>query len=127
MRRKHNDDRYFKCELESESERESEIAGRRVASKARSEPSERERERRSDSPPTGERERERDDRDGRTTRRRENGGKVRRSIGIEIESQEFFIRATLHGARIARNPRGATARPSRQGAAPTPDPILRGV
>lgn len=53
--------------------------------------------------------------------------KVRRSIGIEIESQEFFIRATLHGARIARNPRGATARPSRQGAAPTPDPILRGV
>ena len=72
-------------------------------------------------------ERERDDRDGRTTRRRENGGKVRRSIGIEIESQEFFIRATLHGARIARNPRGATARPSRQGAAPTPDPILRGV
>lgn len=82
-----------------------------------------ERERRSDSPPTSERKR-RSRRTHETARERR---KVRRSIGIEIESQEFFIRATLHGARIARNPRGATARPSRQGAAPTPDPILRGV
>lgn len=88
-----------------------------------SEARERERERRSDSPPTSERKR-RSRRTHETARERR---KVRRSIGIEIESQEFFIRATLHGARIARNPRGATARPSRQGAAPTPDPILRGV
>lgn len=95
-----------------------------VASHRKQEANEaRERERRSDSPPTSERKR-RSRRTHETARERR---KVRRSIGIEIESQEFFIRATLHGARIARNPRGATARPSRQGAAPTPDPILRGV
>lgn len=94
-----------------------------VASHRKQEANEmRERKRRSDSPPT---ERKRWPRRAHETARERR--KVRRSIGIEIESQEFFIRATLHGARIARNPRGATARPSRQGAAPTPDPILRGV
>lgn len=38
---------------------------------------------------------------------------------IEIESQVFY-QSDVARARIARNPRGATARPSRQGAAPTP-------
>lgn len=116
MRRKHNDDRYFKCELESESERESEIAGRRVASKARSEPSERERERRSDSPPTPESERERETtatgarRDGARTE-----GRFAEASGLRSSRKSFLsgrrctereLRVTSAGQQHARRDRG---------------------
>lgn len=114
MRRKHNDDRYFKSELESESERqrESEIASRRVASKARSERSERERER--EDPIARQHRSERDDRDGHT-RRRENGERFAEASGLRSSRKSFLsgrrctereLRVTPAGQQHARRDRG---------------------